>query len=135
MTVGSWVHALDFVHHRFRAAHVVQRDVFGVREFPLSPSKPQYSLPSAWPLYSPTPDLPAYVIFHTIFAYIILAIGLLTLFLRLPLQPIRKWRRAHLWLGYAWIAGTIWIAVTALWCVRGKLDWDIIAFFIFSMYA
>ncbi len=84
--------------------------------------------------YQPT-DVPAWVIFHAMFGYVLLLVGLLAMTLRLPLKSIRKRRWLHRYLGYVWIFGTVWMPVTAIWCVRSSFGWSIIAFFIFSMVA
>ena len=67
--------------------------------------------------------------------YVILAIGLTTILLRLPLKSIKRQRWLHPYMGYAWIFGTVWMPVTAIWCAYSFVGWDIIAFFIFSMFA
>ena len=42
----------------------------------------------------------------------------------------------HPYFGYAFLWGIVWMPITAIWCVvGGPFRWDVIAFFIFSMYA
>ncbi|KAK3669762.1 hypothetical protein LTR78_010335 [Recurvomyces mirabilis] len=78
--------------------------------------------------------VPAYIIFHAVFGYVTLAIGLLALFLRIPWKPISQWRWLHSYLGIGWIITTTWMALTAIWCIYLWSGWDIVAFSIFSMY-
>ncbi|KAK4554066.1 hypothetical protein LTR86_008907 [Recurvomyces mirabilis] len=78
--------------------------------------------------------VPAYIIFHAVFGYVTLAIGLVALFLRIPWKPISRWRWLHSYLGIAWIITSTWMALTAIWCIYLWPGWDIVAFFIFSMY-
>lgn len=67
--------------------------------------------------------------------YVLLGVGLVTMLLRLPLKPARRQRWLHPYLGYTWVFGTVWMPITAIWCVQAKLGWDVVAFFIYSMYA
>ena len=101
--------------------------VFGVGEEP----KPTAILPHLTALI----DLPAWVIFHAMLGYTLLAVGFGALLLRLPFARVRKQRWLHSYFGYAWIFGTVWMPVTAIWCVYSFTGWDVVAFFIFSMFA
>ncbi len=74
------------------------------------------------------------MIFHTVLGYVLLGIGLTAILLRLPLKIVKRQRWLHPYLGYAWVLGTIWMPVTAIWCVYSFVGWDFVAFFIFSMY-
>ena len=67
--------------------------------------------------------------------YTLLLIGVCAMILRLPSKFIRQQRWLHQYFGYAWVFGTIWMPVTAIWCVYTYTGWDFVAFFIFSMYA
>lgn len=82
----------------------------------------------------PRTALPGYITFHAIFGYILLVVGLSAIILRLPLRAVRRLRWVHPYIGYIWVFGTVWMGITAIWCVHKFLGWDIIAFFIFSMY-
>ena len=46
----------------------------------------------------------------------------------------KKWRRIHRVSGRAYLMSTYLIVVTAIWIKPSDVDWDIISFFIFSMY-
>jgi hypothetical protein len=74
------------------------------------------------------------VIFHTVLGYVLLGIGLTAILLRLPFKVVKRQRWLHSYLGYAWVFGTIWMPVTAIWCAYSFVGWDMVAFFIFSMY-
>ena len=80
-------------------------------------------------------ELPAYIIFHAMFGYVLLGIAFCALFLRLPMKIVRRRHWLHPYFGWIWIFGTAWMGVTAIWCVYDFIGWDIIAFFIFSMFA
>lgn len=67
--------------------------------------------------------------------YVILGVGLATIILRLPFDIIKRSSWLHRYLGYVWVFGTVWMPVTAIWCIYSYTGWDVIAFFIFSMYA
>ena len=67
--------------------------------------------------------------------YVLLFVAVLALLIRIPVPPFRRRLWLHPYVGYTWIFGTIWMPVTAIWCVRGTFGWNIVAFFIFSMYA
>ena len=79
--------------------------------------------------------MPAYIIFHAMLGYVLLAVAVTTLALRFPLKALRRRRWLHSYLGYVWVFGTVWMPVTAIWCVYQYTGWDFVAFFIFSMYA
>lgn len=67
--------------------------------------------------------------------YVLLAVGLIAIFLRIPVKAVSRRRWLHPYLGYTWVFGTIWMAVTSIWCAHSFVGWDFVAFFIFSMYA
>ena len=46
----------------------------------------------------------------------------------------QKWRRMHRVCGRAWLMTTYLMPVTAIWIKPWDIDWDFVAFFIFSMY-
>ena len=87
---------------------------------------------SSWHSYL---EVPAWILFHTILGYILLAAGLTAIILRFPIKPVQRYRWLHPYVGYVWVMGTIWMPITAIWCVYSFVGWDIIAFFIFSLYA
>ncbi|CAF9905754.1 MAG: hypothetical protein GOMPHAMPRED_003355 [Gomphillus americanus] len=77
--------------------------------------------------------LPAWVIFHSMLGYVLVVLGIVALALRLPKVP---GKRMHPYFGYAYLWGIVWMPITAIWCViDGPVRWDIIAYFIFSMFA
>jgi hypothetical protein len=80
-------------------------------------------------------DLPAWIIFHAMLGYTLIGVGFGAILLRLPFTAVRKQRWLHSYLGYTWIFGTVWMPVTAIWCVYEFTGWDVVAFFIFSMFA
>ncbi len=83
---------------------------------------------------------PPYTIFHATLGYTIVCIGLAAIISRVVVMCTKtelkrdKWRRIHRVCGRAWLMGVYLIPVTAIWVKPWDVDWDFVAFFIFSMY-
>ena len=73
------------------------------------------------------------MIFHSMLGYVLLVVGIVALALRLVRGSAK---RIHPYFGYAYLWGIVWMPITAIWCVTdGPLEWDVVAYFIFSMFA
>ena len=83
---------------------------------------------------------PAYTIFHASLGYIIIVVGLVAIISRIVVMCLKdevkrdKWRRVHRLSGRAWLMSVYLMPITAIYIKPRDLDWDIVAFFIFSMY-
>ena len=83
---------------------------------------------------------PAYTIFHATLGYTIVCIGLTAIITRIVIACSKtevardRWTRVHRVSGRAWLMGTYLMPVTAIWVKPWDVEWDFVAFFIFSMY-
>jgi len=83
---------------------------------------------------------PPYTIFHATLGYTIVCIGLSAIVSRIIVMcsnselKRNKWRRIHRVCGRAWLMSVYLMPVTAIWVKPWDVDWDFVAFFIFSMY-
>ena len=83
---------------------------------------------------------PAYTIFHATLGYAIVCIGLVAIISRIVIACTKvdskrdHWRRVHRVSGRAWLMSTYLMPVTAIWVKPWNVEWDFVAFFIFSMY-
>jgi hypothetical protein len=83
---------------------------------------------------------PPYTIFHATLGYTIVCIGLSAIISRIIVMCSKtevkrdKWRRIHRVCGRTWLMGTYLMPVTAIWVKPWDVEWDFVAFFIFSMY-
>ncbi len=83
---------------------------------------------------------PAYTIFHATLGYTIVCVGLSAIISRICVMCSKtdlsreKWRRIHRVCGRTWLMSTYLMPVTAIWVKPWDVDWDVVAFFIFSMY-
>jgi uncharacterized membrane protein SirB2 len=83
---------------------------------------------------------PPYTIFHATLGYTIVCIGLSAIISRIVVMCTKnelkcnKWRRIHRVCGRAWLMGVYLMPVTAIWVKPWDVEWDFVAFFIFSMY-
>ncbi|EON61549.1 hypothetical protein W97_00764 [Coniosporium apollinis CBS 100218] len=114
MGVFALLAAFDVFHHQHSPSRLKRRELYG---------------------HVFGADLPAYIIFHAMLGYVLLGVALGALILRLPLDALKRRRWLHAYFGYTWVFGTIWMPVTAIWCVYTYTGWDIVAFYIFSMFA
>jgi hypothetical protein len=60
--------------------------------------------------------------------YVILAVGLIALILRLPFKTMRRARWLHQYFGLAWVLLTIYMPVTAIWQVYTQARFSIALF-------
>lgn len=83
---------------------------------------------------------PAYTIFHASLGYTIVCIGLTAIISRIVIACAKteagreKWGLIHRISGRAWMMSTYLMPVTAIWVKPWDVEWDFVAFFIFSMY-
>lgn len=83
---------------------------------------------------------PPYTIFHATLGYCIVCIGLAAIISRICSECSKselkraKWRRIHRICGRAWLMSVYLMPVTAIWVKPWDVEWDFVAFFIFSMY-
>ena len=83
---------------------------------------------------------PPYTIFHASLGYIIVCIGITAIISRIVIACAKteaardKWGRIHRVSGRSWLMGTYLMPVTAIWVKPWDVEWDFVAFFIFSMY-
>ena len=132
MTLAAFLATLDTFHRARPDIEHQKRMLYG-HVFGKGRNNPGISMQHGSDVYYE--DVPAYVIFHAMLGYVLLGVGAGALVLRLPFKPIRRRRWLHRFFGYVWVLGTIWMPVTAIWCIYTFPGWDIIAFFIFSMFA
>jgi uncharacterized membrane protein len=83
---------------------------------------------------------PPYTIFHATLGYLIVCIGLSAIISRIVVMCSKtdlnreKWRRIHRVCGRTWLMSTYLMPITAIWIKPWDVEWDFVAFFIFSMY-
>jgi uncharacterized membrane protein len=83
---------------------------------------------------------PPYTIFHASLGYLIVCIGLSAIISRIVVMYSKselnrdKWRRIHRVCGRTWLMSTYLMPITAIWVKPWDVEWDFVAFFIFSMY-
>jgi len=83
---------------------------------------------------------PPYVIFHATLGYIIVCVGLAAIISRICVMCSKtdlkrqKWSQIHRVYGRAWLMSVYLMPVTAIWIKPWDVEWDFVAFFIFSMY-
>ena len=83
---------------------------------------------------------PPYTIFHASLGYTIVCVGLAAIISRIIVMCSKddlkrdKWRRVHRVCGRAWMMSVYLMPVTAIWVKPWDVEWDFVAFFIFSMY-
>lgn len=83
---------------------------------------------------------PPYTIFHASLGYVILAVGLVAIVSRIVVMCLKdeskrdKWRRVHRVSGRAWLMTVYLMPITAIYVKPWTMQWDIVAFYIFSMY-
>ena len=84
---------------------------------------------------------PPYTIFHATLGYSIVCVGLAAIISRIIIVCSKtdvqrdKWQRVHRVCGRVWLMATYIMPVTAIWVKPWDVEWDFVAFFIFSMYA
>lgn len=83
---------------------------------------------------------PPYTIFHATLGYCIVLVGLAAIISRIFVMCSKddlkrnQYRRVHRVCGRAWLMSTYLMPVTAIWVKPWDVEWDFVAFFIFSMY-
>ena len=83
---------------------------------------------------------PPYTIFHASLGYAIVCIGIGAIISRILVACSKdelkrdKWRRVHRVCGRMWLMSVYLMPVTAIWIKPWDVEWDFVAFFIFSMY-
>lgn len=83
---------------------------------------------------------PPYTIFHASLGYTIVCIGLAAIVSRIIVMCSKddlkrtQWRRVHRVCGRAWLMSVYLMPITAIWVKPWDVEWDFVAFLIFSMY-